>query len=217
MTQLMIDCTGAALPNLLDHLRGNYPAVMAGYVTGSAGVDWEAGFWNELSGHAGLFRYDQSPALAMFGSGAADAADCEPGAARLDHAVEIAAERELKHGWWSWLYFSAGQLADARNLVHAAGLKKVRYVVADWNLDQAAAESFLHANGDVNAVQWASPTSNPHTVVPGTSATLQDLNCDLNVIPDGWFSPPRPTVPAKSLSSVSVAFTDGTAERWGAS
>lgn len=216
MTQLMIDCTGAALPNLLDHLRGNYPAVMAGYVTGSRGVDWPAGFWTELAPHAGLFRYDQSPGLSLFASGAADAADCEAGAATVAHAVEAASVREHQHGWWSWLYFSASQLPQARQLVAHAGLKKARYIVADWDLSQDQAEAFLHANGDVNGVQWASPTSNPHTIVPGTSATLSELNCDLNAVPDGWFSPPRLPAASKALSAVRLTFVDHSTITYGA-
>jgi hypothetical protein len=215
VTQLMIDVTGGSLPALLHALQGRYPAVLAGYVTGSHDIDWPAGFWTELAGHAGLFRYDQSPGLALFGSGAADGADCEAGAASLEHAVTVAAQREHGHGWWSWLYFSAGQLDHARQLVTAAGLRKVRYIVANWDLDQGEAEDFLKTNRDVNGVQWASPASNPHTIVPGTTMTLSQLNCDLNVIPDGWFSPPAPLKPARTLSGVSVAFTDGTSEHYG--
>jgi hypothetical protein len=215
MTQTMIDVTGADLPALLHALQGRYPAVLAGYVTGSHGVDWPAGFWTELAGHTGLFRYDQSPGLALFASGAADAADVEAGAADLAMAVTVAQAREHKHGWWSWLYFSAGQLEEARRQVAAAGLRKVRYIVADWDLDHAEAEAFLKAHADVNGVQWASPTSNPHTNVPGTTSTLAELNCDLNVVHDAWFSPPAPARASRRLSGLSVTFADGTSEHYG--
>ena len=40
--QDMIDTTGSALPGLLAALGNNFPAVLAGYVTGLDGVDWPA-------------------------------------------------------------------------------------------------------------------------------------------------------------------------------
>lgn len=57
--------------------------------------------------------------------------------------------------------------------------RNVWYRIADWNLDQHLADVMLH--GDIYAGQWASPTSNPLTLLPGTKLTLAEANCDLNV------------------------------------
>lgn len=221
MTQLMIDVTGGSLPGLLSALGGNYPDVLAGYVTGSPDIDWHAAYWSELAGHVGLFRYDQSPGLSLFTSGAADGADCETGAAGIEHAVSAAAERE-KRGWWSWLYFSMfapdghSQLDEARARKHDAGLSKLQFIVADWDMNLSEAIAFLAAHADVNAVQWASPTSNPATICPGTSRTLAELNVDLNVTTAGWFRKTAPPPPPRLVTGAEVFFADGTTVRYGA-
>ena len=44
----------------------------------------------------------------------------------------------------------------------------------------------------VKAVQWASPSSNPGTLVPGTGLTLTQANCDLSVADKSWPSVPPP-------------------------
>ena len=38
------------------------------------------------------------------------------------------------------------------------------------------------------AVQWASPTSNPNTIVPGGTQTLADANIDISVTIPSWFA-----------------------------
>ena len=58
--------------------------------------------------------------------------------------------------------------------------RSVFYRIADWNLSEHLAG--LAAYGDVYAGQWASPTSNPNTVIPGTNHTLATANVDLNVV-----------------------------------
>lgn len=215
MTQLMIDVTGRSLPGLLAALAGRYPAVLGGYVTGTPDIDWPAGFWTELAGHTGLFRFDQSPGLNLFTGGAADCADVEAGAATIEAAISSAVHREKDHGWYSWIYFSRSQLEHARQLAADAGLKKVRYVVADWSMNLAAASAFLAANPDTSAVQWASPSSNPGSTVPGTSRTLADLDVDLSVTVDGWFAPPKPPAPPRILTGVQVKFSDGSHVSYG--
>lgn len=212
MTGTMIDCTGASLPGLRVALGGRYPDVLAGYVTGTAGVDWTAGDWEELAGHAGLFRIDQSPALNLFASLAANCADIEPGAATIDQAV-IQTERRDAFEHWSWWYVphleEGYSLAEARQAVKDHGYKKVRFWVADWSMNLAAATAFLAANDDVNAVQWASPKSNPATVCPGTGKTLAELNADLSVTIGGWFPKTAPPAPPRTVDGVVVKFSDG--------
>lgn len=190
---LMIDVTGSNLPGLLAALGGHYPDTLAGYVTGSAGVDWPGDEWGKLRPHVGLFRYDQSPALGLFASGAADGADIERGAGTTGHFIDGARKREAR-GWYSWAYIDQADHAALAAEVGAAGLKRVQYGIANWNdsLEQARAA----LGGAVAFVQWASPTSNPNTPVPGTGGkTLAQLDVDLNATMPGWFRAPKPPPP----------------------
>jgi hypothetical protein len=199
----MIDCTGAALVGVLAAIGTNYPSTLAGYVTGTGGVDWTTAQWDMLAGVVGLFRYDQSPALGMFASGAADCADVEASAGSLIAAVAAAKIREAK-GWYSWIYLSYDNLATAREAVATAALKSVKFGVADYNLSQLGAEAFLTDNADVAFVQWAAPSSNPSTLCPGSSKTLSELNCDLNVTRPNWFVKPVPVAPVTTVKGVVV-------------
>ena len=190
----MIDVTGARLPGLLDALDGRWPDVLAGYVTGSAGVDWPGDEWGKLHPHVGLFRYDQTPGLALFGSGAADGADIERGAGTVGAFIDQARKREAR-GWYSWAYIDQADYPGLHGEVHSAGLKRVQYGIANWNDNLAQATAQL--GPEVVFVQWASPSSNPNTPVPLTLGhTLRQLNVDLNATRPGWFArkaaPPPP-------------------------
>lgn len=211
MTGVMIDCTGTSLPGLLSALGGRYPETLAGYVTGTAGVDWPANEWHLLVGHAGLMSIDQSPGLNLFASGAANACDLEPGAATIDQAVSQTEVRS-KHVSWSVWYVSHAEegysLAEARGAVAGAGLHGVEFMVADWNMSLAQATSFLAGNPDVGAVQWASPKSNPNTICPGTTKTLAELNVDLSVTVPGWFPVVIPPPQPRTVDGVTIRFSD---------
>jgi hypothetical protein len=190
---LMIDVTGSNLPGLLRALDGRWPDTLAGYVTGSGGVDWPGDEWGKLHPHVGLFRYDQSPALALFGSGAADGADIERGAGTVGHFIDGARKREAR-GWYSWAYISASDHPALAADVKAAGLKRVQYGIANWN--DSLAEAKAQLGGSVAYIQWASPSSNPGTIVPLTGGkTLSALNVDLNATMPGWFVAPKPPPP----------------------
>lgn len=216
----MIDVTGMNLDGLLSALGSNYPQTIASYVTGTDGIMATPAQFSTIAEHCGVFRYDQSTTLDDFASGNADGADIENGAATVVAAVEAATKREA-HNWYSWFYISVANLGDARTAVAGAKLQRVQFIVADWNLSQAEAQSFLadSANADVSAVQWASPSSNPTTICPGTSRTLAQLNVDLNVSRPGWFvKASQPAPPPKSesgllvmgnLSTAAVTSTDG--------
>jgi hypothetical protein len=217
-TGTMIDCTGANLSGLLSALGSNYPDTIASYVTGTDGIAATAAQFADLSGKVGVFRYDQSPSLSAFADGGADGADIENGAGTVVAAVEAAKAREAR-GWYSWFYISNADLAAAREAVAGASLQKIQFGVANWDLNQAEAKAFLAANPDVAYVQWASPSSNPSTICPGTSRTLAQLNVDLNVTLPGWFVKVSNTVPPvkttsgivvmSDLSTVKVTSTDG--------
>jgi hypothetical protein len=214
----MIDATGANLSGLLSALGSNFPQTIASYVTGTDGIEATAAQFATIARDCGVFRYDQSPTLADFASGNADGADIENGAGTIVSAVDAAQRREANN-WYSWFYISSANLTDARTAVEGAKLGRVRFIVADWNLSQAEAQTFLAGNDDVDAVQWASPSSNPNTVCPGTSRTRKQLNFDLNATRAGWFikasQPVPPPVTQSGLvvtdnpSTMAVTSTDG--------
>jgi hypothetical protein len=173
---------------------GNVPVSIpkvAGYVTGTSDIEWTATDWARFpdSGHV---RIDQSPALAAWASGAADVADIEKGTATQATAVQVALTRKAR-GWWSFIYVAQGNFTAMQAAVDAAGLSgSVQYWIANWDLDEAQAAAQLQ--GDVIAVQYASPSSNPDTVVPGGTQTLAQANIDLSVTIPSWFQlvPPEP-------------------------
>lgn len=183
---LMIDVTGASLPGLLAALNGKYPDVLAGYVTGTPDIDWPGAQWGELHAHVGLFRYDQSAGLGLFASGAADGADIERGAGTVGSFIDAVRKREAR-GWPSWAYIDQADYPALTGEVKAAALQHVQYGIANWNDSLAQAQAQL--GGSVAYVQWASPSSNPNTAVPGAGGkTLSELNCDLNATMPGWFA-----------------------------
>lgn len=167
----------------------NIPATapkVAGYVTGPPDIRWTTANWDRFS-HAGRVRIDQAP-----GPGVplkSDVADMEDGAKTLDAALTWIKMRE-PYGWWSFIYVGhAPDLPVIRRGVSISGLARVQYWLCDPSLSQGQAEDRLdEGDGAVVAVQWATPKSNPHTVVPGTSWTLEHANVDLSVTVPGWFA-----------------------------
>ena len=166
----------------------NSIAVM-GYVTGSADIDWTPADWNHFP-LAGKIRVDQSASLLEFEAGRADVGDVENGAGTMTAFLAAAAERK-KHSLDSTLYVSYDNLADAKAQITRAGLSGwVNYYVANWNWSMDQAEAFLATQGTAVAVQFASPSSNPRTILPGAKITLAVANCDLSVKRSGWFPAP---------------------------
>jgi hypothetical protein len=157
---------------------------VAGYVTGSEDILWTAQDWDRFP-KAGHVRIDQSPELALWADGGADVADMESGAASMETVLTQAKVREAR-GWWSFVYVNQGSLAPLESAASEAGLSKLQVWIADWDLSEAEAAARL--TGNVVAVQWASPSSNPHTIVPGGTQTLLEANIDLSVTVPGWFS-----------------------------
>lgn len=197
---------------------GNIPTTtekVAGYVTGTDGANgstpilWTAADWARFP-TAGRIRIDQSPTLSEWDG--ADVFDVESGAATIATAVARAKQREAK-GWYTFIYISQGNFSALTSAVKSAGLTKVQYWVANWNLDEAEAAAQL--GGDIVAIQWASPSSNPETITPGGSKNLKESNCDISVTIPSWYqavTPVKPTinglVVASDLSTYTVKSTD---------
>jgi hypothetical protein len=171
------------LPESAHYLPKNLPALWP-YFTGSNGVKWSPATHTEFP-HTDLTWVDQgfdSP-----GPTAADEYDYERGCWSETGLIGVVRARRARslptkiYATWD----GYGQLK--KDFAELGIGQSVYFRIADWNLSQHLADQELH--GDVYAGQWASPTSNPDTLIPGTNVTLATANTDLNVlltIPTGW-------------------------------
>lgn len=186
MGTLMIDAT--------HRNAGNIPAgtpKVAGYVTGTPDIEWTQQDWKRFP-QAGAVRVDQSPNLAAYASNAGSVADIEPGAGTV-WAFAAASKSRLGLGRLLWCYCSQSALGEVSTTLKAAGipLDKCGVWLANWNLSQDEANAALGTVIEgirVVAVQWASPSSNPATQVPGSRLTLAQAQVDLSVTIPGWFA-----------------------------
>ncbi len=193
---LMADITGGSLARLPAHALDGVPKI-AGYVTGSGGIQWSGA---QLAAHPGVVRIDQSPSLGVFAGGGADVADVETGAGTPGaFAAAVKVRLALGHPGGT-IYGSDSFLAAAGAALSAAGLAgHADCWLADWNLNLASASALVGQQRHgmtIRAVQWASPTSNPRTMLPGTSVTLAQANVDLSAADPTWpaGSPPPPAL-----------------------
>lgn len=176
MTRIMIDTIGATARNI--PVRAD---VVAGYITGSPDIIWSTSDWTMHLGQHITIDQSNGPAVIT-----ADVYDVEAGAKTLAQAIAGARDRKSAGFPHSVIYISAASLTAARAAVAAAGLTgHVYWLVANWALDQAEASALIR--GDIIGIQFASPTTNPDTILPGTNhTTLREANCDLSVIADWW-------------------------------
>jgi len=174
-----LDCMGSEVQQLIE--AGAKPSAIWPYITGSEDIPWtgdEIEHFRELG--AAVYEvnqgYEQGPAAALTG----DEFDFEARAWTLPNLLEVVAGRR-KVQWSTRVYcswISYGLIKQA--LADAGTGMSVFFRIADWNLSEYLAALELH--GDVYAGQWASPTTNPSTLIPGTNLTLAEANADLSVI-----------------------------------
>jgi len=206
MPRLLVDTIGADV--------GNVPAdtpTVAGYSTGGPGIQWSAADWGRFAGVK--IRVDQSDSADPT---IGDVADVETGAKTLQRFIEQArARRTLK--LTSTLYIEASHFSLAQRTVAAAELDNwVWYWVANWALSQEEAAALL--TGRIVAIQYASPISNPDTLLPGSRLTLAQANCDLSVARADWYPlpagvkpTPKPKAKAKPVHPKVAGSTAGAA------
>lgn len=220
-TAIGVDMTGSAVANVPDL----YPFVF-GYCSGIDFVPWSPGDWAKYA-HARVCRTYQG-AGTFPGIDGFDEIDVETGAVTPQQAADLIEERVKAGHQWTTVYGSDGALAQVSTLVQAKGEAiwngHVNCRLADWNLNEneAAAKvgDYVHGMSCI-AVQWASPNSNPNTILPGTHLTLRQANADLNRVdgnwvPSGGFSPvgpPAPVPPPAVISAVAVLLPDGGTKR----
>jgi hypothetical protein len=198
---LMIDCIGDSAKNI----PASTPKV-AGYNTGSGGVEWTTADWNRFP-DAGKVIICQDTEFSTWHT--ANVADVEPKAVTVAAFVAGATHRE-QLGWNTCAYVDKDNLAELVQACLAAKLTKIELWIGDWELNQEQAAAQLGGNVggyQIVAIQWASPISNPHTIVPGGTQTLKEVNLDLSVTLPAWFPGKAdvaavPTAGATSITSV---------------
>jgi hypothetical protein len=202
MSQPMLDGTHSAA----HHIPVSIPKV-AGYITGTPDIQWTADDW-KLFDSSGHVRINQG-----FGSDLAhvlscDCLDVEGRAITAQQAAQMVKIRH-EHKLHTDIYASESKVAEV-----VAALDSIAFGVphwydghvdlwlADWNLSEktAAAKLGTQIHGLLcRAVQWASPTSNPSTLVPGTKTTLGQANLDLSITEDAWHAHKAPAAALRGL------------------
>jgi hypothetical protein len=170
----------------------NIPAVsalgiIALYATGSDGIEATAAEIARFkNAGVGVVLIDQTPSLSVFAAGLADVADVEEGAGTPETAVAAILARQA-HGWQSTIYISYNSLDSLIGAFTAdVDQKRVLFGVANYEWSQAQSEELLSANASWAYCQYGDPDSNPDTLVPGTTVTLAQAQCDIDVAQASW-------------------------------
>lgn len=207
---VMIDTIGASSKNIPSNALK-----VAGYVTGGNTIEWTYADWERFTKTAGIVQICQNssgdPTQAV-------AFDIEPGALSIAEFVSMAKVRQNDHKWNSAAYIEASQVGDLVQALDNAKLTMVQLWIANWSLDEIQASALLGTwvrGFQIVAVQYASPSSNPNTVCPGSSKTLKELNLDLSVTLPTWFPAPQQGTSVKEpvvAPPAAVATLKGTLE-----
>lgn len=148
---------------------------------------------------------------------AADILDVETGAATDPEAVLWVqgrhAAKQAAH-----IYVDKNNVPALFDALKAANELEQTYLwLADWSLNETEARTILGTDFGgfrVEMVQWASPSSNPNTILPGTNYTLKNAGCDLSVaIPFSTWQAPVNPVHLVSVMAVAT-FSDGSKKSW---
>lgn len=173
------------LPGSITYLPQNIPAIWP-YSTGSPTVRWPQADIDRFRKHgAAVFLVDQGyESQSPFD---ADEFDIEQGAWEIAQMPGIVAARRERN-WSTRFYCCWTCYGQIKQLLagHGTG-QSVFFRIADWDLSAHLADLELH--DDVYAGQWASPSSNRATLIPGTRTTLSHAGVDLNVLlieDTGW-------------------------------
>jgi len=192
----------------------NFPRV-GGYVTGTPDVRWTDQEW-ALFPPASHVRIEQGYG-ALLNVADYDEIDVEAGAISPQTCAGMIAARVAAGHNWTTVYASRNNLALVATAVKAHGdsvwIGHVDCILADWDLNQGEATALVGTMVEgmtCVGVQWASPRSNPDTLLPGTTMTLREANVDLSVVAADWNPsgignvppPPPPPPPAEHYGFV---------------
>lgn len=160
-----------------DHLPDGLP-VLWWYGTGTPDIAWTpAQVADPRYAHASKYEINQGFANRDPFTG--DEFDVEAGAWDVFSAAAAIQARALRQ-WSTRVYCSHRDRASLMAILGPGLGRSVFYRIADWSVSATEAASML--GGNIYAWQWASPSSNPGTLLPGTGLTLAEAQCDLNVI-----------------------------------
>lgn len=198
---LMPDFTHGAVKNVPPN--GPFTHI-AGYTSGTPDIIWTASDWARYPKQIHI-RIEQGYGSKTPNRADYDVLDIERGAWTPQEAADEVKGRVEDGYQWTTLYGGNADLAETASLIRAMGEHiwngHVDCILANWNdsAEEAAKIVGTEVHGmTCRGVQFASPTSNPHTALPGTAMTLSQANVDLNVIQPGW-NPP--TVPRKPVGN----------------
>jgi len=195
---------------------------VGGYVSGTPDILWTPEEWASLSASQIKVRIWQG-----YGNGVAlhdfDEIDVESGAVTPSEAAHVIEQRVAAGITWTQVYGTRASLAATAAAVKALGeavwIGHVTCRLADWNLSREEANGLVGTFVEgmtCTGVQWASPESNPNTIMPGPSGkTLRQANCDLSVVDANWVPslvvkpPVTPPVGGKTLKEIIAKWSDG--------
>lgn len=171
------------------------------YATGTEGIEATA---QEIArfrnAGVGVGLIDQSPSLSVFAAGIAHVAvaDVESGAGSAETAAKGCLARQARNEK-STVYCSENALQEVETtfLNMHVNIDLVKYGIANYNYSRTEAEQKLVTNPHWAYVQYGDPASNPNTLVPGTSITLQEAQADIDIGNNDWLAQflPAPTGP----------------------
>jgi hypothetical protein len=199
-TVTMIDAIGANEQNIPAGTKK-----VAGYTTQigkSIQIQWSPAQFARWP-HAGVVHINQDPFLPAVQG----VTDVENGAYTTEQAIGRAKAMGSRY---PGTYVSQANAAALAAAFRTAGIPETDVWLTNWNLDEAEAArligTVIGSSLHVRAVQWASPSSNPNTVVPGGTQTLRAANVDLSVADEAWFPAPVPPVvpPPPPVAKVTV-------------
>lgn len=176
-----IDCIRTDVPYLqAPHTLVPIPAIWP-YVTGKpgSGIEWTP-LQIDYFAARGSRVYRVNQAYDSLGPMDGDEFDVEALAWSVGQCGDVVSERRTRE--WSTRFYATWSIyGQIKQELADRGIgQSVFFRIADWNLSQHLAELELH--DDVYAGQFASPTTNPLTLIPGTGITLQSVGADLNVL-----------------------------------
>lgn len=185
-TAVMLDDIGSNSRNI----PPSTPYV-GGYVTGLGNVPWTPDEW-ALFPHARKVRIAQGAGNPV-GLHDFDMIDVEALAVTPQSAAAMVNSRVSLGIQLTTVYGTDSTLALVTEEILKFGAHTwnghVNYFLADWNLNEieAAAKlgTLIHGASCVG-VQWASPSSNPDTIVPGGTLPLKAANVDISVVDANW-------------------------------
>lgn len=217
---VMPDLMGSSVTSKLGLSSFRY---VGGYVSGSGGIEWTAQQWAAIKPAVGMRIYQGHGAVPDLFS--FDEVDVESGAVTVAGAVAILKDRVDAGIVWTNFYGSRDTLKAIQQAGSKLGNKywigHARCRLADWNLSRVEAEALVGTEVEgmtCYGVQWASPSSNPNTIMPGPSGlTLKQANVDLSVIDVRWEPTPGkvttlPTGKPVTLSRIVAEYSDGSSK-----